>query len=207
MGKRVMAAAAISAAAMFLWGFVYWGPVLNMTARLMKPLPADREMDILAPMRAGEMPTGMYAYPGPVANLHDDASQQEWEQKIKDGPIFHLAYSRSGTSPMDPVMFAKGLAHNFVIALLSGGLLAMVVHTLPSYASRAGLLMLVSLIAAIWTNVGAAIWWFHTPGYALGQMAYELGAGLAMALVTAAVVKPKAIAKSPAGQAGGGAPR
>lgn len=202
MGKRIVVAAAISAAAMFLWSFVYWGPALNMTARLMKPLPADREMDILAPMRAGEMPTGMYVYPGPVDNLHDETAQQEWQQKIKEGPIFHLAYSRSGASPMDPVMFAKGLAHNFVIALLSAGLLALVVHTLPSYASRVGLLMLVSLIAAIWTNVGAMIWWFHTPVYSLGQIAYELGAGLAMALVTAALVKPNPHSNSPGGQAG-----
>jgi hypothetical protein len=193
MAVRALAAAAISAVLMFLWGFVYWGPVLNMTARLMQPLPPDREMDILAPMRAGEMPTGMYVYPGPVTNKHDETAQAEWERKVQDGPIFHMAYSRRGTSPMDPMMFAKGLLHSFAIALLSAGLLAMVVHALPSYASRVGFLLLVSVIAAIWTNVASAIWWFHTPAYAAGQMAYELGAGVAMALVTAAIVKPRPV--------------
>lgn len=193
MAVRALAAAAISAVLMFLWGFVYWGPVLNMTARLMQPLPADREMDVLAPMRAGEMPTGMYVYPGPVSNKHDETALAEWEQKIKDGPIFHMAYSRTGTNPMDPLMLARGLLHSFVIALLSAGLLAMGVQSLPSYASRVGLLVLVSLIAAIWTNVGAMIWWFHTPGYTLGQMAYELGAGLAMALVTSALIRPTVV--------------
>ncbi|RIK77444.1 MAG: hypothetical protein DCC67_12615 [Planctomycetota bacterium] len=195
MALRLLLAAVVSAVLMFLWGFVYWGPVLNMTARLMEPLPADREMDILAPMRAGEMPTGMYVYPGPLVDPRDEAAAAEWERKVEEGPIFHLAYRRSGASPMDPVMFATGLLHNFVVALLAAGLLAMVVHTLPSYASRVGLLMLASLIAAVWTSVGAAIWWAHTARYAAGQMAYELGAGLAMALATAAIVKPPAAAR------------
>jgi hypothetical protein len=195
MAVRVLVTSAISAVLMFLWGFVYWGPVLNMTAHLMRPLPEDREMDILAPMRAGDMPTGMYVYPGPVANPHEPSAQQAWERKLNEGPVLHMAYRRTGVSPMDPVMFAQGLLHNFVIAALSAALLGMVVHTLPSYASRVGLLLLVSLIAALWTNVGAAIWWFHTPAYALGQIAYELGAGLAMALVTAAIIKPKVVAK------------
>ncbi|MCC6493586.1 MAG: hypothetical protein IT424_11265 [Pirellulales bacterium] len=195
MAGRILAAAVLSAALMFSWGFVYWGPVLNMTVRLMKPLPADREMDILAPMRAGDMPSGMYAYPGPAPSSRDEAAQREWERKINEGPLFHMAYSRQGVSPMAPEKFIKGLLHSFVIALLSAGLLAMVVHTLPSYPSRLGFLMLVSLIAAIWTNVGAAIWWFHTPTYAAGQILYELGAGLAMAVATAALVKPRAAGK------------
>jgi hypothetical protein len=77
-----------------------------------------------------------------------------------------------------------------VIALLSAVLLAMVVHTLPSYASRVGLLTLASLIAALWTNVGNAVWWGHTPAYASGQVVYTLVAGLLMALATAALVRP-----------------
>ena len=58
----------------------------------------------------------------------------------------------------------------------------MVAHALPSYASRVGVLLLVSLIAALWTNLGDVIWWFHTPQYAAGQIVYTVVAGLLMAL-------------------------
>ena len=68
----------------------------------------------------------------------------------------------------------------------------MVAHALPSYASRVGVLLLVSLIAALWTNLGDVIWWFHTPQYAAGQIVYTVVAGLLMALATAAIVKPRA---------------
>jgi hypothetical protein len=192
MAPRVVAAAVLSAVLMFCWGFVYWGPVLNMTARLMGTLPEATELDVVAPLRAGRIPSGMYVYPGPAANMGDAAAVEAWEAKLKEGPIFHMAYRQSGTSPMDPQMFAMGLGHSFVISLLSGVLLATVVHGLPTYASRVGVLFLLAFIAAIWTNVGNAIWWAHPYSYAGGQILYETVAGLLMALVVAAIVRPPA---------------
>jgi hypothetical protein len=61
---------------------------------------------------------------------------------------------------------------------------------LPTFGSRALVLVLVSLIAVTWTNVAGAIYWFHPWKYCLGQMAYGMGAGVVMAVVTAAIVKP-----------------
>jgi hypothetical protein len=197
MAVRVFTAAVLSAVLMFMWGFVYWGPVLNMTANLMAPLPADHELDVLAPLRSSKMPSGMYVYPGPLKDQGDEEAVAAWEAKIKEGPVFHMAYHAAGVSPMDPMMFAKGFAHQFVIALLAGILLATVVHGLPTYPSRVGVLVLVALIAAVWTNIGSVIWWFNTPKYAAGQMAYELVAGLLMALVTAAIIKPRAAGAAP----------
>jgi len=192
MAKRVISAAALSAIAMFMWGFVYWGPVLNMMLKLTSPLPAATELDILAPMRAGKMPDGMYVHPGALATPDDEKATAEWERKIGEGPIFHLAYTSGGTSPMDPMMFAKGLAHSFVIALLGGVALAMVAPALRGYGSRAAFLSLVSLIAAIWTNLDNLIWRFYPLNYTLGMVTYALVAGLLMAFITAAIVKPQA---------------
>jgi hypothetical protein len=202
MAVRVLAAAALSAVLMFFWGFVYWGPVLNMTAKLVAPLPATAESDIVPVLRREQVTDGMYVYPGPLSTAGDKAAEEEWTKKINEGPVFHLAFRQRGMSPMDPKTFLAGFIHSFVIALLAGLLLAMVVHTLPSFASRVGLLMLVSLIAAIWTNVANVIWWLDTRDYCLGQMAYELGAGLLMALATAAIVRPPA-ATAAAFKAGG----
>jgi hypothetical protein len=191
MAVRVIAAALVSAILMFVWGFVFWGPVLNMTPLLMATLPEDTELDVIAPLRAGNTPDGMYLYPGPLADMNDETAAKAWDQKLSEGPALHMAYHQAGVSPMDPMMFAKGLAHSFVIGLLSAILLATVVHGLPTYASRVGVLLLVTLIAAIWTNVGNVIWWFHTLEYAAGQIAYHVVGGLLMALATAAIVVPR----------------
>lgn len=190
MALRVVTAAATSAVLMFLWGFVFWGPVINATARLTAPLPPEAELDVIAPLRAADAPDGMYLYPGAVSDMRDEAAVNAWTNQVEEGPILHMAYRRQGVSPMDPAMFAQGLAHNFVISLLAAMLLAMVAHTLPSFASRAGLLALVSVIAALWTNVGSVIWWFHPPAYAAGQILYTVVGGLLMALATAAIVRP-----------------
>lgn len=191
---RVLAAAALSAIAMFVWGFVYWGPVLNMATRIMAPLPAEAELDVLAPLRARNTPTGMYVYPGPVGGS-DEAAAKVHDEKMLAGPILHLAYSAAGAKPMDPAMFAKGLLHNFVLAILAGVALTVALPALPRYGQRLLLLVLMTLIGVLWTNVANSIWWFHTWGYCMGQMAYGLGAGLLMAAITAAVVRP---ARAPA---------
>jgi hypothetical protein len=175
---------------MFLWGFVFWGPVMGMTAKLMLPLPAKTELDVVAPLRAASVPDGMYVYPGPVADMDDKEATDAWEKKIKEGPVLHMAYHQQGISPMDPEMFAKGLAHSFIMSLLAGLLLTMVLPSLPTYGGRVGVLQLVSVIAALWTHVANVIWWQHTPRYAAGQIAYIVVSGLLMALVTAAIVRP-----------------
>jgi hypothetical protein len=188
---RIFLSAALSAIAMFLWGFVFWGPVLNMTVRLMAPLPATVELDALAPLRAEKLADGMYVYPGPLADQTDEAAVAAWEKKISEGPIVHMTYKASGASPMDPAMFAKGFAHSFVLALLGGVLLSSVAAYLPSYGRRFAVLALASLIAALWTPIGDMIWWFHSTSYALGSAAYTLVTGLLMAGITAAIVKPR----------------
>lgn len=192
---RVLLAALLSAVAMFFWGFVFWGPVLNMTVRLMAPLPATVELDALAPLRAEKLADGMYVYPGPLVDQSDEAAVKAWETKVNEGPIVHMTYKSSGVSPMDPGMFAKGFAHSFVLALLGGVLLSSVAAYLPNYGRRFAVLALASLIAALWTPIGDMIWWFHPTKYALGAAAYTLVAGLLMAAITAAIVKPRGAAR------------
>jgi hypothetical protein len=188
MAVRILIAAVLSALAMFMWGFVFWGPVLNQSSNLMSPFPPEAEVDVLAPLRRENTPDGMYVYPGPLTDMGDADAQKVWEKKLAEGPVIHMAYHEAGVSPMDPMMLAKGFGHSFVIALISGIVLAIVAEALPSYAGRVGLLVLVSLIAAIWTNVGNVIWWFHTPKYGAGQVIYTWVAGLLMALITAGIV-------------------
>jgi hypothetical protein len=179
---RVIVAAALSAIAMFVWGFAFWGPVLNMSTRLMAPLPEAVELDVLAPLRGEQIPSGMYVYPGPA--------DPESAAKMTHGPILHMSYHSGGVTPMDPLMLAKGLLHSFILALLAGTVLSLALPATPTYARRVMLLMLATLLAALWTNLSDAIWYFYSWPYVLGQVGYGLVAGLLMALITAAIVRP-----------------
>ena len=186
MVGRIIIASLISAVLVFMWGFVFWG-LSGATNALLSPLPA--ESDITAVLRSKRVPSGMYVYPMAVDGSNEEA-MEDWTRQHEEGPILQLAYRAEGGPTMPPSMFAKGLALNFVVALLISILLAIAVKSLPSYGSRVGFVLLVSLATAIWANGGDAIWWFHSLKYCLGNAVYAVVAGLIMGLVTAAIIKP-----------------
>lgn len=187
MAGRIVLASVVSAILMFMWGFCFWG-LSGVGSSLMEPLPA--EDDVTAVFRSQRAPTGMYVYPMPV-DPSQEGAHAEWERKHEEGPIMQVAYRAEGGPAMSPAVLGKGLAHYFVVALLTSILLAIAVGRLPSYASRVGFVLLVGLISAVWANGGDAIWWFHSLRYSLGNSAYTLGAALVMALASAAIIKPK----------------
>ena len=105
---------------------------------------------------------------------------------------------------MPPSMFAQGLAHNFrgrAVDQLPAGPGG--TGTAP-FGGRLVFVLLVSLVAAIWSNVGDVVWWFHSPRYCLGNMAYMMGRGpgdgpgACAALVTAAPLKRRRLRLSDA---------
>ena len=187
MAGRVLLAAVVSAVLLFMWGFVFWR-LLNFGGKLMQPLPA--ELDVLAMLRNSGAPSGMYVYPM-ADGSHDEEDMSSFAAKHENGPLLQLAYRAEGGPVMTPSMFGKGLGHYFSVALLTGMLLAFASGGLPSFGSRVLAVLLVSLVSAFWANGGDLIWWMHSPRYCLGNMAYTLGAGLLMALVTAAIVKQR----------------
>ena len=185
MAGRVLLAAVLSAVLMFVWGFVFWA-VLGMGCRFIQPLPA--ELDVLAALRQSGATSGMYVYPMP-ADMKDEQAMESYQAKHAEGPILQLAYQAEGGPDMPPSKYAQGFGHYFAVALLSGCLLALASRGLPSFGSRLVFVLLLSLVAAVWGNVGDAVWWFHSREYCLGNMAYSMGAGLLMALVMATIIR------------------
>jgi len=185
MAGRVLLASILAAVLMFAWGFVFWA-LLGVGPQMMQPLPA--ELDVLAALRNSQAPSGMYVYPMPV-DAQDEAGVAEFERKHQEGPLLQLAYRQEGGPSMPPSIFAQGFGHYFAVALLTGCLLALASRGLPRFSGRLVFVLLVSLVTAIWGNVGDVVWWFHSPRYCVGNMAYTLGAGLAMGLVLAAIVR------------------
>lgn len=188
MSLRVVLASLLSAVLMFMWGFVYWA-VLGAGAKIHDPLPADKELDVLAALRISGMTTGMYVYPFPC-EMGDEAAQKETEAKAAEGPRFQLAYIKEGGPLMNPKLMGLGFAHMAQVALLTSLLTAMVLGALPTFGRRFAFVLLVATISAVWGNLGDVIWWMHPMDYAVGNIVYQIGAGALMAVAIAAVVKP-----------------
>lgn len=182
MGRVFLVAAVL----MFVWGFLFWA-ILGVGDSLLKPLPA--ELDVLAALRGSQTPSGMYVYPSPPADMNDQEAMAAFEAKHEEGPLLRMAYRAEGGPHMPPVKFAQGIGHYFGIALLSALLTALAAPALPTFGRRVGFVLLLSLIASVWTNVGDVVWWSHSLRYCLGNMAYGMGAGLLMGLAIAALVR------------------
>jgi hypothetical protein len=196
MAGRIIIAALISAILMFAWGFLYWG-VFNVGGKILKPVPMEIEtIDALKRMLPG---SGMYVLPFPE-DFSDQQGQILFKNRHNAGPLFRLAYQAEGAPMMPTSKMVQGFALNFVVALIAAGLVAMAGRGLPRFDSRFCFVILLSLLATVWVNVGDLIWWFHTPAYCLGNIAYGLVAGFLMAAVIGSLVKPSATATEPAKQ-------
>ncbi len=186
MVGRVLIAGVISALLMMVWGFLFWG-VFNIGGKLVKPLPEGFEPD--KALREALPESGMYVYPSPVP-MGDTEAHAKFEAQHLAGPRFRLSYQAEGGPVMPPATMLKGLVLNLAVALLAGCLTTIAGRSLPRFSSRLGFVLLLSLLASVWGNVADAIWWFHSPEYCLGNIAYGLGAGLIMAAVIALIVRP-----------------
>jgi len=189
MAIRVLIASAVAAAAMFLWGFVFWG-ISGAAMALLSPLPEGARDDVIAVLRRDNLPAGMYVYPAPVDDMNDEEAMEENERLHEEGPRLRLAVKEGGPS-MPPSCFVYGVLLNFAYALLGATMVAMGAGSLPSYGRRFQFLLVFSLAGAIWTNFGDVIWWFYPVSYGLGNLAYQFVAGVLMALIVAAIVRPK----------------
>ena len=181
---RVLLASFLSAIALFMWGFVYW-MIFNAVGLIMSPLPA--ELDVLAAMRSSQAESGVYIYP--FSEGSEKESQEKFMSQFEEGPILQVAYRKEGGPTMPATQYAKGLGHNFLIALLAASLVAIAGSSLSSFGSRAGFVVLLSLFAALWAHGGDFVWWFHSPLYFAGQMVYMVVGGLLMGLIIGGIVK------------------
>ena len=184
MAGRVLLAAVISAVLMMGWGFLYWG-VFNAPSKFLDPVPLPIETS--SEIKAMLPKSGMYVYPFPP-KMSDAQGQVIFKTKHENGPLMRISYQLEGGPAMPATTMVKGFALDFFVALLAACLTAMASSSLPQCDKRFTFVLLLSLMATVWVNVGDVIWWFSTPGYCLGNIAYGMGAGLLMAIVIAALV-------------------
>jgi hypothetical protein len=190
MATRILAAAVLSAVVMFFWGFVFWA-LSGLPSRFLLALPQTTADDVTAVLRRDKLPSGVYVFPMP-ADPRDAEAVKANEDIFRAGPRFQLAHRLEGDEPMGAATLGRGFGHMFVVGLMASLLTAMALPGLATYGRRATFVAILGFFGAIWTNPGDVVWWFHSREYCLGEMFYGVVAGLLMAVVVAAIVKPTA---------------
>ena len=181
--KGVLLGSVISAAALFAWGFVFWG-VLPISDAIFSSAPPTLVQELRA------LPeSGTYSIPG--IDLYE-SNEEEFQRQHEAGPIAMLFVRKEGAMAGSPSTFAKGFVHMFASALLMALVLKMVVGSMRSYLSRFMFTLVAGTAGAVMSDLGPIIWWLHPAGMHLAEFAYHVvGWGL-MGLILARFIKPRA---------------
>lgn len=165
----------VSALVLFVWGYLFWN-VLPFSENSIQRLSGESQV-LVEQLQLSE---GMTIFPHP-SDLTSD---------VQHGPYLEISYS-ADVRYLDPKVFAAGLLHYFVAAILFGILLDMARGALPDYASRVAFGLVFGLAATVLLNLGEPIWFHRSWQYALGVAGYDLGMGLLLGLVQGRFIKPR----------------
>jgi hypothetical protein len=180
--KRILLGSLIAGAAVFVWGFLFWG---------VSGLPDSALSRTTDDAAAGQAllnyfpETGSYYLPGP----HNDADQLK--ALHESGPIAFVYFNREGKPLMSPILMLYGFMHGVLIAVLVGIALGMLGNALPTYGDRVKLVALFGLGSSIWIPLSDSIWWYFPLPWQLWKLAGEFTSWLVLGLVLAYFVRAK----------------
>jgi hypothetical protein len=187
MFLRVVIGAFLAALVLMAWGFVFW-MFLPFGKAVLQRLPGEEA--VLKTLRENIPATGIYIYPSMEEAGGSKEAQETMMQKQVAGPLVEIIYRKDGLDPLSPSTYGLGLAHFFVSGLLAGGLLALALPNLKTYAARLLFVFLVGLFAAFFVDLSAGIWMNHPWDLPLLSAAYHTSSWLLAGLPMAAIIKP-----------------
>ncbi len=184
---RLALGSALSALAIFLWGFLFWGAGIGAGA-----IDHGYNQEEVRKALSTYFPaSGTYFVP----DMMSGSTQEAFEQHHRQGPIAHVFIQHEGAEAMSAAVFVKGYLHMFVTSFLIGLLLIQVVSSLPTYGARAAFVTLAGAAAAVWTNGADPIWFSHPWKYHLYTLVYDVVAWGLAGLVLAKFVSSPARAR------------
>ena len=168
-------------------GFVGKRDYVEAFVRTPQLLP-DADVIVLD-MKQSIRETGVYFHPMPSGPAESAEAQDEFMNLHREGPIVQIFYRAEGVDPLGAATYARGFAHFFISALLLGIILAAVAPALSSYGARAGVAILIIVLAAFLLEFSRPIWFHHGWPFYVMTFGYDCGNAVLMGLVGAAVIK------------------
>lgn len=176
---RTILGGLLGGCALYVTGFIFWGTPLSAIA--FSRADAQGSANLQAAMAQALNPTGTGVY------IIPDPATAQGTVLYGKGPIGQIFYNSAGF----PVMDGSGLIGGFILALVTGLLIALALRlVLPSFAARARTTVLFAIGAVLWMHVGQAVF-NHAPwGYIL-YLAFSDLVGLIAAGLIAARLLPE----------------
>ncbi len=195
---RIIVAAFLGAAVLFVWGAVSW---LFVPWHELRALP--REDTIVTALRKSNVGTGVYTIPAPPE--HDPSISQEardrrfdeWQEKHREGPLAMLVYTEAGDEPLPFRMHVIGFGLYLGTALVAATMLAMAAPSVRHYALRVVFVLLIGLYIALGVNMVTWNYMRYPLDFSLQVAADSLTSALLLGLVVAAVVRPRSAGARP----------
>jgi hypothetical protein len=150
---RVIIGAAVAAIAMFVVGFICFGPIglSNIASGSIGDVQAATVRDALA---ANLPRTGTFFVP-------DAETSAAQTVMYGQGPIATIHYNVGGFPAMDTNTLLMGLVFNFLVALTMGAALIGIDRRVPDFRSRSRVAIYIALAATAFTHLGEPIYYHH----------------------------------------------
>jgi hypothetical protein len=155
---KMILGAALSAVAMFVIGFIFWGPT-GLSSIAVRSLDDTRAAAVSSVLSANVPANGTYLVP-------NDRESPAQTAMYGNGPIATVHYNSSGFVA-DPTVFGVGLIFNFAIALLIGLAMVGIDGRVTDFGSRARVAVLIALAGSGFVQLSEPIYWHHDWAYAI----------------------------------------
>lgn len=163
--NRVIVAGLLGGVVLFVWQFISWTilPWHNMTIHSIAE--GDEIVEIL---RAQELQSGVYHFPGMPEGDNSEAAMNAWAERYKQGPnINFMAYSAVGQDHEDPMQFIWGLIFNILAASLAAWMLMGALGSTGSFMKRTLLVTALGVFVVLTTTLPNWNWWAFPGDYSV----------------------------------------
>jgi hypothetical protein len=170
---------ALTAAALFIWGFVFWIFIIPDSA-MQEVADNAATQQVLAE----HFPTqGMYFVPG------GDPDDPVWAELHEKGPIAMVSVT-AGRPPQEPMLFIKGIVVEIALAALIAWMLALAAPSLPGYTQRVIFVCIAGLGATLLTHGRGMVWFGATAEWVIPTAAFDFVSWLIAGLILARFIRP-----------------
>jgi hypothetical protein len=195
MNFRTLMAGVGGGMAIFLWGFIAH-MVLPLGEAGMKALPFEDK--ILPTISSSVKEPGLYIFPWPESPPGtplpmSQQAQQAAAELYKTSPHGLLLFSPPGSQMLTPGQLLMEFFTNCVTGLIAAALVAMLIASLRSFASRVMFVIMIGLSAGIAVNVPYWNWYGFPTSFTVAEILEHVVGFAAAGLVIGALIKPKPV--------------
>ncbi|WCT72553.1 hypothetical protein PQ455_13015 [Sphingomonas naphthae] len=175
---RLILGSLIGAVAMFFVGFLFWVTPLANLAYTTAPDNAAAATQTALAQNLTATGTGTYMIPSPSGSAANTVLYGR-------GPIATIHFNTAGFPVDDAAGMISGYIHNVIVALMMGFALYGIAGRVTDFASRAKVLVLITLAGATFAHLGTPIWLHFDWAWAIFSFVSDVAMLLAGGLVIA----------------------